>query len=41
LCAGTRGDSLDTSEKTCLTNCMGSYLETMGLVTQVVSQKGR
>ena len=41
MCAGTRGDSLDSSEKSCLGNCMARYLETMQVVTQTIQEKGR
>jgi len=34
VCTGKRGEHLDSTEKTCLHNCMDRYMETMNVVNQ-------
>jgi import inner membrane translocase subunit TIM13 len=39
LCAGKRGNHLESSEATCVVNCMDRYMETMHVVSQAVSAR--
>lgn len=39
ICAGKKGESLDSSEVTCTVNCMDMYLETMQAVSQALAAK--
>lgn len=39
LCAGKRGNHLDSSEANCVVNCMDRYMETMHVVSQAVSAR--
>ena len=40
LCTGTSGNHLSSSEKKCLDNCTGRYMETMQAVNQALVQRG-
>ena len=39
-CITKSGESLSDSEKRCIANCMDRYMEAMGIVGQVIQQKG-
>lgn len=42
VCAGKRGDGLDSSEKYCMSNCFDRYQDTMNIVAQsLVNSQGR
>mmetsp|Transcript_28587 Transcript_28587/g.48301 ORF Transcript_28587/g.48301 Transcript_28587/m.48301 type:complete len:80 (+) Transcript_28587:53-292(+) len=38
-CTGTSGNSLDSREQSCLSNCSDRYMETMQLVNQVLVER--
>jgi hypothetical protein len=41
ICTGKKGSGLDSSEKNCLSNCIGRYMDTMGVVSEVLANKTR
>ena len=38
-CTTQSGDGLTSSEKTCMSNCMARYMDTMGVVNKVLSSQ--
>eukprot|EP01040_Poterioochromonas_malhamensis_P007847 gene7847-8485_t len=39
ICAGKKGNSLDSSETTCVVNCMDRYMDTMHVVNAAVANR--
>jgi import inner membrane translocase subunit TIM13 len=38
-CAGKSGETLDSRERTCMSNCMDRYMETMTVVHQALNSR--